>query len=277
MVGSIASGSGTSVCTVLGHRSGADKNPLRSFSRRRSGEAVRRKLGEAQSPRQKRRAIIWIRNSPRHHRPHRRGDEPPAASATSGNRITLGHNLRIDGHNAGPGPHVPPARGVEPFSRSPQPSARPRHRAPGRGGVDRTTPRPPSSLATKKPSRRNSRRATPTFTWVMFRVSRFWWPSPTPSRNNGSRSLTWSRACRLTLPPVIRFLPCRAYLIGSSSLRLPWLSALRSLVSTRSACRCRTSARALTSRRTRSSAFASRLAFPNGSAVSMSRKAMRPK
>ena len=175
MVGSIASGSGTSVCTVLGHRSGADKNPLRSFSRRRSGEAVRRKLGEAQSPRQKRRAIIWIRNSPRHHRPHRRGDEPPAASATSGNRITLGHNLRIDGHNAGPGPHVPRARGVEPPSRSPQPSARPRHRAPGRGGVGRTTPRPPSSPATKKSSRRNSWRVAPTFIWVMFRVSRLWW------------------------------------------------------------------------------------------------------
>ena len=150
MVGSIASGSGTSVCTVFGHRSGADKNALRSFSRRRSGEAVRRKLGEAQSPRQKRRAIIWVRNSPRHHRPHRRGDEPPAASATSGDRITLGHNLRIHGHNAGPGPHVPRARGVEPFSRSPQPSARPRHRAPGRGGVDRTTPRPSSVPATKK-------------------------------------------------------------------------------------------------------------------------------
>lgn len=40
MVGSIASGSGTSVCTVFGHRSGADKNPLRSFSRRRSGETL---------------------------------------------------------------------------------------------------------------------------------------------------------------------------------------------------------------------------------------------
>ena len=148
MVGSIASGSGTSVCTVLGHRSGADKNALRGFSRRRSGEAVRRKLGEAQSPRQKRRAIIWIRNSPRHHRPHRRGDEPPAASATSGNRITLGHNLRIDGHNAGPGPHVPPARGVAPPSQSSQPPAPSRHRTPGRGNVDHTTPRPPGNQKT---------------------------------------------------------------------------------------------------------------------------------
>ena len=53
-----------------------------------------------------------------------------------------------------------------------------------------TSALPPDSPATKTPSRRSSRRAAPTFTWVMFRVSRLWWPSPTPSRNNGSRSST---------------------------------------------------------------------------------------
>ena len=140
-----------------------------------------------------------------------------------------------------------------------------------------TSALPPDSPATKTPSRRSSRRAAPTFTWVMFRVSRLWWPSPTPSRNNGSRSLTWSRACRLTLPPVMRVPLCRAYLIGSSSLRSPRPSEPTSLTSTRLASPCRTSARASTSRRTRSSAFASRLAFPSGSAASMSRKATRPK
>lgn len=42
----------------------------------------------------------------------------------------------------------------------------------------------PGSPATKTPSRRISRRAAPTFTWAMFRVSHFWWPwlntPPTP-------------------------------------------------------------------------------------------------
>ena len=47
-----------------------------------------------------------------------------------------------------------------------------------------TSALPPDSPATKTPSRRSSRRAAPTFTWVMFRVSRLWWPwlntPPTP-------------------------------------------------------------------------------------------------
>ena len=128
----------------------------------------------------------------------------------------------------------------------------------------------------QKPSRRNSRRAAPTFTWVMFRVSRLWWPSPTPSRNNGSRSLTWSRAYRLTLPPVMRVPLCRVYLIGSSSLRSPQPNEPTSLTSTRLASPYRTSAPASTSRKTPSSACASRLASLNGSAVSMSLKATRP-
>lgn len=50
-----------------------------------------------------------------------------------------------------------------------------------------TSALPPDSPATKTPSRRSSRRAAPTFTWVMFRVSRLWWPSrntpPTPPLN----------------------------------------------------------------------------------------------
>ena len=139
-----------------------------------------------------------------------------------------------------------------------------------------TSALPPDSPATKTPSRRSSRRAAPTFTWVMFRVSRLWWPSPTPSRNNGSRSLTWSRACRLTLPPVMRVPLCRVCLIGSSSLRSPQPSEPTSLTSTRLASPYRTSAPASTSRKTPSSAFASRLASLNGSAASMSLKATRP-